>query len=229
MGQSPKITFNDVRFCYGEVCAIHGVDFVLREKTITAIVGPNGGGKSTILKLASGLLKPDSGSIVVENKESIGYVAQNFGIDISFPITVKEIVLSGTLKNKIKPFAKYDLKQKEKMKAAIMEVGLNGYEHRGVNQLSGGQIKRAVIARALASDAEIIILDEPDSSLDIDAAKILYEILVNLRKDKTILVASHNIESILNIADTAVYVNETAEVFSSPAKLKEKLKEGIVL
>jgi len=229
MNNSHVIAFKNVRFCYGEVCAVDGVNFFVKEKSITALVGPNGGGKSTLLKIAAGLLKPDAGMIEPAIKKNIGYVAQNHGIDISFPITVKRIILSGTLHKNIKPFTKYDEKQKAKAKSAIEKVGLEGFENRGVNQLSGGQFKRTLIARALASDTEIIVLDEPDSSLDIDASKNLYEVLMNLKKDKTIIVASHNIENILDIADTAIYVNKTAEVFSSPVQLKEKLKEGILL
>lgn len=229
MGKETKISFEDVRYCYEEVCALHGASFFVQEKSITAIVGPNGGGKSTILKIAAGLLKADDGNVEFQSEESIGYVAQDFGVDLSFPITVKEIVLSGTLDVKIKPFSRYSVAQKKKMKDALRKVDLLGFEDRGINQLSGGQIKRAIIARALASDAEIIILDEPDSSLDIDAAKNLYEILSSLKSEKTILVASHSIENILDVADVAVYVNGTAEVFSEPLKLKGKLKEGIVI
>jgi zinc transport system ATP-binding protein len=229
MTDETNITFENIRFCYGEVCAVHGVDFFVKEKAVTALVGPNGGGKSTLLKIAAGLLKPDEGRIYVDNKKNTGYVAQNTEIDLSFPITVREIVLSGALYKNIRPFAKYDPLQKEKAEAAISKVGLQGFEHRGVSQLSGGQLKRALIARALASDAEIIILDEPDSSLDIDAARKLYEILVSLKKDKTILVASHNVDNILDIADSAVYVNKTVKVFPSPGQLKSELKEGILL
>ena len=224
-----NIIFEGIRFCYGEVCAVHGVDFFAGEKAITALVGPNGGGKSTILKIAAGLLKPDEGKAHINYKKNTGYVAQNSEIDLSFPITVKEIVMSGTLYKNIKPFAKYDPLQKEKAAAALSKVGLEGFELRGVNQLSGGQLKRALIGRALASDAEIIILDEPDSSLDIDAAKKLYEILLRLKQDKTILVASHNVEEILDIADSAVYVNKTVKVYPSPKQLKTELKEGILL
>jgi zinc transport system ATP-binding protein len=229
MQELKGISFNGIRYCYGEVCAVHGVNFFVHEKKIAALVGPNGGGKSTLLKIAAGLLKPDAGDIGFLGNKNVGYVAQDHGIDISFPITVKEIVLSGTLYKSIKPFAKYDAQQKEKASQAMAKVGLAGFEDRGVNQLSGGQLKRAMIARALASDAEIIILDEPDSSLDIDAAKELYQILLGLKTEKTILVASHNIESILDIADLAVYVNGTAREFALPSELKIKLKEGILI
>jgi zinc transport system ATP-binding protein len=223
------ILFNNVRYCYGEVCAVEGVNFHVNEKTITALVGPNGGGKSTLLKITAGLLKPGSGSISSEHKINIGYVSQNHGIDISFPITVKEIVLSGTLKEGVLPFAKYSALQKDKAISSLEKVGLSDFLQRGVNQLSGGQLKRVLIARALASDASIIVLDEPDSSLDIDATKKLYEILINLKSEKTIIIASHNVETILEIADTALYVNRSVDFYNTPSQLKDKIREGIII
>ena len=179
--------------------------------------------------MLSGFLKPDKGSVDVENNGAIGYVAQVFGFDDSFPITVKEIVLTGTLDKKILPFKKYSKAQHKKAEEAIEKVGLKGFDKRGVSQLSGGQLKRVVIARALASDAEILVLDEPDSNLDIEAVKDLYQLLKDLKDSKTIIVASHNIEFILDISDTAVYINKTARFFENPQELKEKLKEGMII
>jgi len=224
-----NVKFNDVRYCYGEVCAIHNADFEIKKGSLTIFVGPNGGGKSTLIKLLSGFLKPDKGSVDVENNGAIGYVAQVFGFDDSFPITVKEIVLTGTLDKKILPFKKYSKAQHKKAEEAIEKVGLKGFDKRGVSQLSGGQLKRVVIARALASDAEILVLDEPDSNLDIEAVKDLYQLLKDLKDSKTIIVASHNIEFILDISDTAVYINKTARFFENPQELKEKLKEGMII
>ncbi len=223
------IEFKNARFCYGEVCAIENASFKIHEKAMTALVGPNGGGKSTLLKITSGLLKPGAGSVESVKGINIGYVAQNHGIDTTFPITVREIVLSGTLKEGVKPFAKYSPLQKDKAKGALNKVGLSGYESRGVNQLSGGQMKRVLIARALASDAQIIVLDEPDSSLDTDSTKKLYEVLLNLKEEKTIIIASHHVEAILDIADNAIYVNRTVDFFDTPSLLKEKIEEGILI
>jgi len=224
-----NVKFNDVRYCYGEVCAIHKADFEIKRGSLTIFVGPNGGGKSTLIKLLSGFLKPDKGSVDVENNGAIGYVSQGFGFDDSFPITVKEIVLTGTLDKKILPFKKYSKEQHKKADEAIEKVGLKGFDKRGVSQLSGGQLKRVVIARALASEAEILVLDEPDSNLDIEAVKDLYQLLKDLKDSKTIIVASHNIDFILDISDTAVYVNKTARFFENPQELKEKLKEGMII
>ena len=223
------VKFNDVRYCYGDVCAVHNADFSVEKGSLTAFIGPNGGGKSTLIKLMSGFFKPDHGSISVNDGAAIGYVAQGFGFDDSFPITVKEIVLTGTLQKKIKVFQKYSKAQHETAEQAIEKVGLKGFENRGVSQLSGGQQKRVVIARALASEADILVLDEPDSNLDTEAMKELYVLLKELKKSKTIIVASHNIDFILDTADSAVYINKNIKSYDDPAELKAKLKEGMII
>lgn len=229
MNENTDITFKNVRFCYGEVCAINSVNFSLLEKKMTVLVGPNGGGKSTIIKLLAGLMRPEEGSIIYREGIEVGYVPQDFHFDISFPLTVGELVLQGTLPKKVSPFFRYTLKQKEKAAEAIKRVGLTGYEKRSIRQLSGGQLKRAVIARAFASDANLIALDEPDASLDIEAAKDLYNVLNELKSEKTIVIASHNLETILDIADRAIYVNKNAYEYASPHELKDVLKGGISL
>lgn len=223
------ITFQDVRYCYGEVCAIIGANFSLPEKRLTVLVGPNGGGKSTLIKLISGLVSPDAGAIHVRAGVDIGYVPQSNSFDASFPLTVRDLVLQGTLSSAIRPFQRYSTAQREKAAVAIHRVGLDGLESRGLSQLSGGQLKRAVIGRLLASHTAMIVLDEPDASLDIAAAKDLYAMLSRLKAEKTIVLASHNLDTALDLADHAIYVNKTVTVFPSAQKLKETLKGGILL
>lgn len=229
MNNKAKVEFNNVRFCYGEVCAISSASFSLIENKITILVGPNGGGKSTLIKLLAGLLRPEDGNIHYQQGVQIGYVSQDLSFDTSFPLTVGEMVLQGTLPKKVKPFGRYTAAQKQKAKEALVKVGLKGFEQRSIGQLSIGQLKRAVIARVIASDANLIALDEPDASLDVDAAKELNAILELLKEEKTIVIASHNIEAMMGIADRAVYVNKTVKEYESPAMLKDMLKGGILL
>ena len=229
MENRADISFNNVRFCYGEVCAVEGVNLSLLKKKMTVLVGPNGGGKSTLIRLITGLIKPEEGSIIFHEDIKSAYVPQRFSFETSFPLTVGDLVLQGTLPAAARPFAKYNAAQKKKAAESISRVGLNGYEHRSIGQLSGGQLKRAVIARALASDAKLIALDEPDASLDVDAAKELYGLLSLLKSEKTIVIASHNIRSVLDIADKAVYVNKTVREYTSPGTLKDLLEGGILL
>lgn len=229
MTHQPVIVFDKVRFCYNEVCAIRNINFEIEENTITAVIGPNGGGKSTVLKILSGILKPDKGTLNVKNNYTVGYVSQFSDFDLTFPITVMDMVLSGTLCKKIQPFCKYKDEHKQKALDSLKRVGLKNYGSRGINQLSGGELKRAVIARVLASDADIIVLDEPDSSLDVDAAADLYKILSDIKKDKTILIASHHLSEVLDISDKVLYVMSDARVFDSPKEVKTKLGGGIII
>ena len=215
MTENTAIKFENVRFCYDEVCAINNVDFSVPVKSITALIGPNGGGKSTLLKILSGLLHPDEGEYSIKDDYKIGYVSQFTDFDLSFPMTVMEMVLLGTLCRNIRPFCKYTKDQKEKARDALKKVDLEGYGERGINQLSGGELKRAVIARAIASDADIIYLDEPDSSLDVEAAPDLYSVLRTIKKARTILISSHHLDEVLNIADKVLYVNSTVETYTS--------------
>lgn len=222
------MTFENVRFCYGAVCAIGGVNFALEPNALTALVGPNGGGKTTLIKLMAGLLKPEDGRIVRARGSAVGYVPQAAVFDTSFPVTVGDMVLMGTLGSGA-ALHRYTRTDRQAAAEAIARVGLAGFERRGIDQLSGGQLRRALIARALASSAGIIALDEPDASLDTDAAGALYDVLSELKTDRTVVVASHNINAILGIADRAVYVNREAEVYGDPMQLKDKLKGGMLL
>ncbi|HKK95813.1 MAG TPA: ATP-binding cassette domain-containing protein [Anaerovoracaceae bacterium] len=221
--------FDNVRLCYENVCALEGVNFNVPSNQMTVFTGPNGGGKTTLIKLLIGFLNPNEGEIVVNKNLSIGYVAQEYGFDKSFPITVKEMVLSGTIANNIHPFFKYTKEHNKRAQNAIETVGLEGLEKRGISQLSSGQLKRTIIARVLATEADIIVLDEPDSNLDAKAIKELYELLNILKLSKTIVLVSHNIDYILDIADKAIYVNKTTTCFNNPLQLKEKLERGLLI
>ena len=223
------IIFEDVRYCYGTVCALGGVHAAIGEKKLTALIGPNGGGKSTLIKLIAGLMKPDAGRIVCRRCKNVGYVPQYTGFDTTFPVTVRDMVLMGTLGAQVRPIRRYSRADRDAAADAIRRVGLEEVATRGIDQLSGGQRRRAIIARAIASDVDIIVLDEPDSSLDVDAAGVLFKMLASLKADKTVIVASHNVDAILGIADAAIYLNGTAKVYDNPLELKDKLKGGVAL
>ena len=220
------VEFKNVRYCYGSVCALSDVSLALPRRSLTALVGPNGGGKSTLIKLLAGLLRPEAGEVI--RNGDVGYVPQAIAFDLTFPMTVREMVLMGTLDQQIKPFFRYGKVHRESAALAISRVGLSGFEQRGIGQLSGGQLGRAVIARVLASSAAVIVLDEPDASLDIDATKELYALLKELKTEKTILIASHHVDVVLDIADSALFVNNTVACWE-PALLRDRLKGGIAL
>ena len=223
------IRFENVRFCYENICAVDQVDFTAEENTITAIVGPNGGGKSTLIKLLVGFIRPDHGQILFAREHTTGYVSQSVAFRRSFPITVRQMVLMGTLDPHIKPFYKYTEDQKKIAEESLIQVGLETCIDRHISQLSIGQLQRACIARALASKADLLVLDEPDAGLDITVTNELYAILNSLKKDHTIVIASHHIDAILDIADKAVYANRSVQQYPLPEVLQKKLKGGIQL
>jgi len=223
-----KIIFENIRYCYGDVCAINKASFTIKKNNITALVGPNGGGKSTIVKLLVGLLKPGHGQIQKWDNAKVGYVPQVISFDNSFPATVRDLVLMGTLTNKLLPFVFYTKENKKKAAEAIKKLSLEGLEDREINQLSLGQLKRALIARALASNADILILDEPDESLDIKTTRSLYEIIKKLKTDKTIIIVSHRIAEVLDFADDAIYASGSVKYYQNPKELKAiMVKDGI--
>lgn len=223
-----NISYKDVRYCYGDVCAVHEATFEFPKNAITALIGPNGGGKSTLVKLLVGLLKPGHGHIEKFEGATIGYVPQITTFDSSFPATIFDLVLMGTKDNKITPFKRYSKQDKEKACEAIKRLSLNGLEDRSINQLSLGQLKRGLIARAIASGSNILVLDEPDESLDIEASKNLYEILKTLKEDTTIIIVSHHVTEILDVADYALYVMEHVKFYNEPKELQGiLLKDGI--
>ncbi|NCA98008.1 MAG: ATP-binding cassette domain-containing protein [Clostridia bacterium] len=220
------LAFHDVRFCYAEVCAVGDVSLGIQPATLTVLVGPNGGGKSTLMRLMTGQLKPESGQI--DRYGTVAYVPQTPSFDSSFPLTVGDFVIMGTLDKRIRPFYRYSRKDHQKASDALEWLGLSGLAARGISQLSGGQLRRAMIARALAADTSIIALDEPDANLDIDANRDLYQVLGRLKKEKTIILASHHLDEVLPIADVALYVNKTVTTYPDPRALLELLKDGLI-
>ncbi len=220
------LVFHDVRFYYAEVCAVGDVSLGIQPATLTVLVGPNGGGKSTLMRLMTGQLKPESGQI--DRYGTVAYVPQTPSFDVAFPLTVGDFVLMGTLDKRICPFHSYSRKDHQKAFEALDCVGLSGLATRGIGQLSGGQLRRAMIARALTADTSIIALDEPDANLDIDANRDLYQVLGRLKKEKTIILASHHLDEVLPIADVALYVNKTVTTYPDPRVLLELLKDGLI-
>lgn len=221
------ISLKNVRYCFGNVCALNGVSFSVPKNSLTVLVGPNGGGKSTLIRLIAGLLTPDEGSI--SGGGIAAYVPQNLSFDISFPVTVRELVLMGMISRKLRPFYRFSADQRRLAEQAMQRTGIIGVADRGICQLSGGQRGRALIARALVSEADIIALDEPDASLDINAARSLYAMLYTLKSEKTIIMASHHIGDVLDIADYVLYVNNTISAYASAKEFKDKHKGGIAL
>lgn len=197
------IKLENLSFTYGADKALDDISLEYDKKDILALIGPNGGGKSTLLKLILGLLKPKSGK--VKSSEALGYVPQFIPINMSFAPTLKEVVLMGRLSKGLF----YSKKDEQIAMEAIESVGLLGFATHKINELSGGQRQRAYIARAIASQAQILILDEPTASLDPKNSAAIYELLLGLNKKGIgIIIASHDTAMLGFFATKIAFVNK---------------------
>lgn len=207
------LEFHNVSFSYPHNKVIENACFEIEEKKLIGIVGPNGGGKTTLLKLIMGFLDPSSGSIKIYDKKPkeknslIGYVPQIQTFDPLFPITVLEVVLQGAVSYR-KFLRKLDPIWTEKALKLLDQLGLSCKVHANFFSLSGGQAQRVLIARALLTSPKILILDEPTSNIDKENEKILFNLLMELKKEITILMVSHNLPSLAKEIDEALLVNK---------------------
>jgi zinc transport system ATP-binding protein len=209
----PVIDIRNLYFAYEKDIILENINLTVEPLDFLAIIGPNGGGKSTLLKLMLGLLKPDKGTIRIlgeppsKSLSAIGYVPQNTNVNTDFPIKVLEVVLMGHVGNK-RPLFGYGKEEIACAMGALAQVGMQDYAQSKIGDLSGGQRQRVMIARALCAHPKILILDEPTSSIDIKGQKEIYELLRILNQTITIIVVSHDISVILEYANKAAHVNK---------------------
>ncbi len=207
------IDIKNVSFAYDKQMILENINLSVEERDFLAIIGPNGGGKSTLLKLILGLLKPQKGSISVFDKApsksltQIGYVPQNTNVNTDFPIKVIEVVMMGHVGSK-KPLFGYGKDEVLCAMGALAQVGMENFAQTKIGALSGGQRQRVMIARALCAHPKILILDEPTSSIDITGQKEIYELIKQLNQNITVIVVSHDISVILEYANKAAHVNK---------------------
>ena len=190
------------------------VDLNVYERDFLGVIGPNGGGKTTLVKCILGLHQPSEGKIrFYKNGQEVhdinmGYLPQYNNIDRKFPISVYEVVLSGLSKQK-SIFRKYSSNQHDAVHQIISRMGLEGLEDRAIGALSGGQLQRALLGRALVSNPEVVILDEPDTYIDKRFETKLYSLLEEINKERAIILVSHDIGTVLKNVKTIACVNET--------------------
>jgi zinc transport system ATP-binding protein len=191
-----QLNITNLTFAYHKDNILEDINLEVKQNDFIAIIGPNGGGKSTLLKLILGINNIQKGSI--DKISSIGYVPQNTNINTSFPIKVIDVVLMGLSKQKI-----------SNAKNALQQVGMQDYINTKIGSLSGGQRQRVMIARALCTNPKLLLLDEPTSSIDVEGQKQIYELLKILNKHITIVVVSHDISIILGYATKVAHINKT--------------------
>jgi len=226
------IEVKNLNFSYDKEVVLQDINVTIKKEDFFAIIGPNGGGKSTFLKLLLGILKPISGSIkiygqsVQDNILKFGYVPQDTNINKNFPIKAMDVVLQGRIgiSKKFWGFSKTDIQICEN---SLKKVGAYEYKEKKISDLSGGQRQRVFIARALATNADILILDEPTASIDSKGQISLYMTLKELNKDKCIITVSHDINVVLGFANKVAYINKTLYLHDSPASDKDKIYQNI--
>ncbi len=212
MDERPVIELRDVWVSYGPVPALEGINLAVRPNDFLGIIGPNGGGKSTLLKVILGLVVPDSGSVSVlgetpeRGRHRVGYVSQRPIFDREFPASVWDVALMGRSGQK-GLLRKYDGTDRAAAEAALARVGMLQFRHKQIGQLSGGEQQRAFIARALVSEPAILLLDEPLASIDPTMQTDFYEVLQELRRHLTILMVSHDVGAVSVHVDTIACLN----------------------
>lgn len=200
------IDIKNVCFKYPDVEILEDVSFHMEDGEFIGILGPNGGGKSTFLKIILGLLKPQSGDINITDK-NISYISQTTSMnDNNFPMTVKEVVSLGLVNNGTTLFK--GKKNKEKVIDILKELNLYDLRNKIISSLSGGQFQRVKLAKALVNEPSLIILDEPDAGMDEESHDLLISIINNLHEKKiSVLFVSHHPHDLEN-ADKIFFIED---------------------
>lgn len=225
--------FSDVEFSYGNSPLLEHVDFSICRHDFIGVVGANGSGKTTLVKLLSGHLKAVSGKITYydSGKEvpylTIGYLPQYAAIDKRFPLSVKKVVESGLIspRNMWRPFLRYD--EHRNVSNVMENLGLSDLASKSISDLSGGELQRTMLARAVVSNPHLLLLDEPDTYLDAESETRLFELLKNINRNCTILLVSHDLSSVLKHCNRVACVNRSVSVIPVASATIECIKEKI--
>ena len=216
------INISNLYYKYHKTDVLENINLSIKDDDFLAIIGPNGGGKSTLLKLILGLLTPVTGKIDKKLKNSlIGYVPQNTNLNIDFPITALEIVLMGHIVSKKRIFG-YSKEDIACAMDSLKKVSMEKFANSKIGDLSGGQRQRVFIARALCSNPKIMLLDEPTASIDVKGQREIYELLKELNKFICIVVVSHDISVLLNYAKNVAHINKNL-VYHSLENIQKNL------
>ena len=206
------IEINNLSFKYENNIILDNVSFNITQNENIGILGRNGGGKSTLIKLILGFLKPASGTIKYNiDRKKTGYLPQIREFDSTFPISVYDLIISG-LTDRKNLFRRFNMQEKKSASDIMDEFGISELSGKLINEVSGGQLQRALIARALISDPELIILDEPESFLDKNFESKLYNKLKTL-KNSTVIIISHELDEIYKHIDSVLLVEKEAKFY----------------
>ena len=235
----PIIQIEHLATGYDQKQVLNDVNLTVYNDDYLGIIGPNGGGKTTLMRLILGLMKPSDGSIkyfkqvkdaegnltTQEVKEiTMGYLPQYNALDKQFPISVYEVVLSGLNKKK-GLFARYTQQQHQQVEDTLERMQLSDLKGRHIGALSGGQLQRVLLARAIVSKPDVVILDEPNTYIDRRFQKQMYEMLEQINKECAIIIVSHDIAEVLNNVKHIACVNHHLHYHNTADMPREKLEE----
>jgi ABC-type Mn2+/Zn2+ transport system ATPase subunit len=222
-GQAPAVEVSHLTAGYGSRIALDDVTFTVEQGCLAGLVGPNGSGKSTLIKVIMGLHAPWSGEVHIAGRNGqrgrpvIGYAPQSELVDWSFPVTVLDVVQMGRYR-RLGLLQRPGEQDRRAALQALERVGMAQLHNRQIGELSGGQQRRVLIARALAQEAQLILLDEPVAGLDATAQHDLLRLLEDLRKEnRTLFVATHDLSCVASDFDHAVLLNKRVVAFGRPA------------
>jgi ABC-type Mn2+/Zn2+ transport system ATPase subunit len=227
---NPVVQIENVTVSRNELIMLDDVSLTVNEGEFVAIIGPNGAGKTTLLKVILGLLQPDSGTVRVfgipverlgEERARIGYVPQIHNIDLGFPVSVYETVLMGTY-SRLGLARRPGKAEHEAAMEALEKAGIADLKNRPIARLSGGQRQRVFIARALASNPRLLLLDEPTTGVDIATTGSLYTLLRDLRAEGvTVLLVSHDVSIVAAYLDSLACLNRSLVAHGKPEEIAE--------
>lgn len=203
------VEIHDASAGYNGDMVLRNVDLTISDLDYIGVIGPNGGGKTTLVKLILGLIKPMQGSVIFHSQDDpnfVGYLPQVSQIDKQFPITVLDVVLSGLMSVKGR-FGSYSSSDKSKAMDVLELMGIKGLSKRSIGELSGGQMQRVYLGRAIIAGPRLLILDEPNTFVDNKFEHDLYELLIELNKKMAILMVSHDVGTITSYVKTIACVN----------------------
>ncbi|RHI39235.1 metal ABC transporter ATP-binding protein [Bacteroides intestinalis] len=247
---TPLIEIKNLSAGYDSRTVLRNVNLTVYDQDFLGIIGPNGGGKTTLIKCILGLLKPTTGEILyrvttasnnnpafldnsatnsqfstLNSQFSMGYLPQYNSIDRKFPITVEEVILSG-LSSQKSLISRFTATHREKARQVIARMGLEGLEKRAIGALSGGQLQRALLGRAIISDPALVVLDEPSTYIDKRFEARLYELLAEINHDCAIILVSHDIGTVLQQVKSIACVNETLDYHPDTGVSEEWLERN---
>lgn len=222
------IEMKGVQVNYDRIEALRNVNFSIEQGEFIGIIGPNGGGKSTMVKCLLGLIKPNKGQVIVDKDAVLGYVPQFTTFDRSFPISVQEVILTGHLPKRFKLVKSFKKHEKQHAVDVMKELGIEALKDRQIGALSGGQMQRVLVARALMNHPTILVLDEPTAGVDEASREAIYKLLKERNKHMTILMITHDTEETMGYFDRVIYINKTVHIHDEDKahRMVKKVEEG---